>query len=234
MKTLNSIDLNKNITLALETSINWKGYLKHQSAMNSYRSAYFVYQVGLNLDKTIRDIFHSKKINKRQICFCDIDNKITGEWLLDIVWTEEYRPDVTKNYTVPGKIMCAIECESNTSGREFFIDFSKLLNVTSPIKIFLAGQNQSTPAGAEAYRSKRLKQTAHCIKSCVSANEQTDWFVCFWPSPKYGKHNSSKDSSENCNKKSIWENFNQCKDNSYSHLNKIYTYELSNGMFLPV
>jgi hypothetical protein len=224
MKTLNPSDLHKNLTLALESSIKWQGYNKHpEKIKNSYKSAYFVYQVGLMLNKTICELFLPIEVDRRQICFDGNDNKITGEWLLDIVWTEEHNHEKYVNCTIPRKILCALECESSTSYKNFFIDFAKLSNVISPIKIFLAGLNQKTPSAAESYRNMRLSQAAQYIESSAEVQRQAEWFLCFWPSPK-DKNTPDKEV------KSIWE-YLKCKDNAYSHLNCIYTYKYIDKKF---
>ena len=77
------------LSKALEESLAWKGYQKHPNSKNSYRSAYFCYQVGLHLDDVFEARFPGRSLKRRQIEFSRDDEKKPGEWLLDIVWCEE-------------------------------------------------------------------------------------------------------------------------------------------------
>lgn len=213
--TLKAEILHRQLILALEDSVAWRGYIKHPKAANAYRSAYFCYQVGCLLDQTMCDLCASSPIKKRQICFDEHDEKVPGEWLLDIVWTEDYKPNEAYKCNIPKKVWCAVECESNTSINEFFVDFAKLLNIISPIKIFLAGLNQTTSEKADAYQRMRLDQAAQCIAASNPASVDTEWYIGFWPSPK--------------NKKgvSLWDSFNE-----HPHLNAIHLYRYVDSSFV--
>lgn len=214
------LDQNKlygSLIKALEVSIAWQGFRKHPKAANAYRSAYFCFQVGNLLDNLINDYFAPAVVKRRQISFNDNDEKIPGEWLLDIVWAEEYKPNKTDECTVPKNICCAIECESNTNIGEFFIDFSKLVNVISPIKIFLAGLNQTTPEKSEAYQKLRLNEAANYIQQLNTVSKDTDWYIGFWPSPKSN------------NGVSLWDSFKK-----YKHLKSIHLYKYANNSFMKI
>ena len=132
------------------------------------------------------------------------------------------KPDKKYECAVPKRICCSIECESNTSVREFFWDFAKLVNVKSLIKIYLAGINQKTFNGATEYQQKRLEQAQKYISVSEDGAEDTDWYIAFWPSPKSeaGESRSNQD-------KSMWNFFHK-----YPHLNSIYLYRLVDGIFL--
>lgn len=214
------LDQNKlylSLIKALEVSITWQGFRKHPKAENAYRSAYFCYQVGNLLDAIMDDHFAPAVVKRRQISFSENDEKTPGEWLLDIVWTEEYKPNKTYECTVPKNIFCALECESNTNIGEFFIDFSKLASVVSPIKIFLAGLNQTTHEKSEAYQKLRLNEAVNYIKQLNAASRNTDWYIGFWPSPKSN------------NEKSLWDSFDQ-----YPHLKSIHLYKYTSNGFVKI
>lgn len=212
---LNPSTLHRQLTEALATSVVWRGYAKHPKAENAYRSAYFCYQVGQLLDQAICDVCARYPLKKRQICFNTDDEKVTGEWLLDIVWTEDHRPEVGSKFAIPKKIWCAVECESSTNIRDFFVDFAKLVNVRSPMKIFLAGLNQTTASKAVAYQQMRLDQAAQYIAASEPSIESTDWCVGFWPSPK-GKSGVS-----------LWDSFEE-----HPHLNAIHLYRYADSKFV--
>ena len=213
--TIDPVILHRQLTLALEVSVAWSGHAKHPKAANAYRSAYFCYQAGCLLDQAICDLCAPSPIKKRQICFDEHDEKIPGEWLLDIVWTEDYEPNGDFKCAIPKKVCCAVECESNTSINEFFVDFAKLVNVISPIKIFLAGLNHTTSEKAYAYQKMRLEQAAKYISASKPVSEDTEWYVGFWPSPK----------SKEC--VSLWDSFRE-----YPHLNAIYLYRFVDCRFV--
>jgi len=212
---LNPEILHNQLTRALKYSTAWRGYKKHSAAENSYRSAYFCYQVGTSLNQIICDLWAPSQVKKRQVCFDENDEKATGEWLLDIVWSEDYSPNDALECSIPKKLFCAVECESSTVTNEFFVDFAKLVNVASPIKIFLAGLNQKTSGGAESYQKMRLDQAAQYIAASKSASEGTEWYIGFWPSPK------TKEGA------SLWDSFSE-----YPHLNVIHLYQYMDSMFV--
>gem|GEM_PF-5327299 len=95
------------------------------------------------------------------------------------------------------------------------MDFAKLVNVISPIKIFLAGLNQTTPEKASAYQKMRLEQAAKYIEVSQPISEVTEWYIGFWPSPK------------NKNGVSLWDSFNE-----HSHLNAIHLYRYNGSEFV--
>ncbi len=160
---LNPIDLRTKVKDALACSIAWRGYTKHPNSANSYKSAYFCHKVGEKLHTIIKDACHPVAPVRRQITFDKDEAKVPGEWLLDIVWTEDFKPDDNSKCAVPKKIWCAVECESNTSAAALFIDLAKLVCVQSPIKIFLAGMDQTTDKGAGEYRCMRTEQIERYI-----------------------------------------------------------------------
>ena len=127
---------------ALEESRAWRGYENYPKSMNSYRSAYFCYQAGEQLDDAFKRHFPARCLQRKLIGFDGEHKKTPGEWLLDIVWCEETRPDARSASSCPSKIYGALECESSTSTKAFFTDFAKLVHVRSRIKIFLAGVDQ--------------------------------------------------------------------------------------------
>lgn len=209
--------LHHQLTVALEKSIAWHEYAKHPKAENAYRSAYFCYQVGFQLDQTIRDLFSSAQLKKRQICFDETHEKVSGEWLLDIVWSEEYKPNDKFKCSFPKNVCCAIECESNTSINKFFEDFAKLVNVISPIKIFLAGLDQTNSKKAESYQQVRLEQAAQYIAASNQTSVDAEWYIGFWPSPK-SKGNVS-----------LWDYLDE---QNYKHLKEIYLYRYIDNKFV--
>lgn len=148
---------------------------------NSLKSSMFCTQIGMQLDP-----YFESGTTKRQITVNEGNGeRVGGEWLLDIVWTEdELREADNHRGLMPRHIRCAVECESSTSGYEFFKDFAKLLNVRSSTKIFLGGLNQTTEAAAEDYMARRVKEASQYVRDYDGNSEGTSWYIGFWPSPK--------------------------------------------------
>lgn len=156
----------------------------------------------------------SSSLRRRQVGFDGNQEKVKGEWLLDIAWTEDYEVEEGTSKFFPGKLMCAVECESNTSTDEFFIDFAKLVHVKSSVKIFLGGLDQTTPDGANKYRQARVEQAGRYISALEPDADDAEWYIGFWPSPK------SKSGT------SLWDSFDK-----YTHLNAIHLYRYDNCQF---
>jgi hypothetical protein len=113
------------------------------------------------------------------------DPRKSGEWLLDIAWTEDCRPDpeLGTETKIPRRLLGALECESSTSGREFFMDLAKLVVVRSPLKIFLAGLDQRTAKGCDDYIQRRLAQVHAYLTDAEEGTHTPHWLCGFWPSP---------------------------------------------------
>ena len=97
--------------------------------------------------------------------------------MLDCSWTEDVTPDEQMTKAVPLKIRCALECESSTSGFDYFTDFSKLLSIASDTKLFLAGLNQQTKQAAWRYISRRIQQTSALVYDQYDPASPTDWYL---------------------------------------------------------
>lgn len=203
------------LSKALVESLAWKGYEKHPKSKNSYRSAYFCYQVGLQLDCVFKSRFPGRSLKRRQITFSD-DEKRSGEWLLDIVWCEEACVESTRSpkspkpeSTFPSKLYGALECESSTNGNEFFTDFAKLVHVRSSIKLYLTGVTQKRPEAMADYICMRRRQAAQFLANTGVSSETEEWYLAFWPSP-------TGDVS-----RSLWDELDK-----YPHLNGIQAFAL--------
>ena len=196
---------------ALSNSLEWNA--TNRPVSNSLRSAKFLSELCGRLDRLIC----LDRESKGRYIGVNGDKRNEGEWLLDGVWAEETRlSDVSKNRkpaNIPIQIWCALECESSTNGYDFFRDFSKLLVVSSPLKIFAAGLNQGTESGVENYLRKRIGLIEKLLNASSYEESATDWYVAFWPSPL------------NVDGESLWRQLND----DYSHLNNIRLfYQLSN------
>ena len=200
---------------ALDVSVAWHGYMNHPKSKNSYRSAYFCYRVGLNFDCAFENRFPAQSLKRLQIEFNDKDEKKSGEWLLDIVWCEETCADPPSNFNYPSRIYGALECESSTRTKEFFTDFSKLVQVRSSIKIFLAGVNQKDKNRMTKYIDMRRRQAAQFLTSTRDSSRTKEWYLVFWPSPM----------GNVC--RSLWDDLE-----SYPHLNAIHAFTLERGSFV--
>lgn len=195
--------ITKNLNKALENS------LKQKLSNNPNRSAYFCFQVGKQLSKSIAVRYSEEQINRRQIKFDENNERVSGEWLLDILWCAELQPDCKSVSKHPSKIYAALECESSTSGEHFFEDFAKLVHVQSDIKIFLAGMDQVTPDGMRDYIANRTNQAAQFLENCAIDPDSQEWYLAFWPSPA----------------KNLWESLP-------NHLNRVYVFELKDREFV--
>ena len=202
---------------ALVESLAWKAYEKYPTAKNSYRSAYFCYRVGLNLDDAFAPRFPEQSLKRLQIEFNDEDEKRSGEWLLDIVWCEETCADPPSNFKYPSKIYGALECESSTRTKEFFTDFAKLVHLRSSIKIYLAGVNHKRNSRMTRYIDMRRRQTAQFLANTGVSSETEEWYLAFWPSPM-------GDVS-----RSLWDDLEK-----YPHLNAIHAFTLERGTFVAI
>ena len=205
--------LSQELGQALNDSLKWTGYEKKPpDQRNSYRSAYFCYQVGRHLDSIIQCRFPGSPLQWIQVKFDEEDNKVRGEWLLDILWCEVTRPDPESQYNCPSKIYAALECESQTGGKDFFEDFAKLVHVRSNIKIYLAGLNQKREHMMIDYIDRRRRrQAADFIGKYGAGPETEEWYLAFWPSP------------------TLWDQFDK-----YPHLNAIRAYALEHGSFVAI
>ena len=212
-------ELRDALSQALNDSLKWTGYEKYaKKDRNAYRSAYFCYQVGRHLDSIIQCRFPGSPLKWTQVKFDEEDNKLSGEWLLDIFWCEETRPDPESQYKCPSKIYAALECESQTSGKEFFEDFAKLVHVRSNIKIYLAGVNQKQSEHTMTdYINRRRSQAADFIGKYGARSDTEEWYLAFWPSP------------ESHAGRSLWVQFDK-----YPHLNAIHAYTLEHGSFVAI
>lgn len=190
---------------ALCRSLNWTRDRKDIS--NSLRSARF-------LSDSCKELSHAVNpngtLNARFIAIEDkCGERCPGEWLLDGIWTEDIDLSVGHTHNEPAKVPirvgCALECESSTNGRELLKDFSKLLVVSSPLKIFAAGLNQRTPDGVDEYIRNRITTIEELLGASSKEASESDWYIAFWPSPL------------NIDGGSLWKRL----DARFSHLNKI-------------
>ena len=216
--TIREHGLKDALNKALVESLSWKGYKKHPKSKNSYRSAYFCYQVGLQLHSAFESRFPERSLERRQIIFSDVDEKRPGEWLLDIVWCEETCADPASKSKYPSKIYGALECESSTKAKEFFTDFAKLVHVRSSIKLYLAGVNHKLEGKMTDYIRMRAEQAARFLGTTGVSSETDEWYLAFWPSP-VGNVN-----------RSLWDELDK-----YTHLNAIQLFALDQrGAFVAI
>lgn len=146
---------------------------------NQLKSSLFCSEVGEKMDNLIKDILSKDTpFNRRQIKVLDSGERQSGEWMLDIVWTQDCFPD-QRMYKdalgIPERTLCAVECESSTISREFFTDLSKLIYFRSPIKLFLGGINQKNEISAIKYMTIRLNQAYDLIVKSGEKAETTLW-----------------------------------------------------------
>ena len=188
---------------------------------NSIRSSYFCDKVGENLSGTsdLRDYC------RRQITVTQHGNKKAGEWLLDALWCKNSNVwEAKSEWVFPVFIRAALECESNVSEKDFFIDFSKLVHIRSDIKIFLGGVNQRTVSGLCEYIQKRKTQAEKFIMESRMEIESTEWFLAFWPSPEKIRNSSYH---------SLWDELLECP-NRLGHLRRIYVFKLLDEHFVRI
>ena len=180
---LNPHEVQNALNRALSESLLWARGKPEIS--NSTRSARFASDVCKRLDWLVKRAFPNPCPKLRHICVDDDGKRHSGEWLLDGAWTENARPrpDQRMSKDSPVRIRCALECESSTAGNEYHIDLSKLLVISSDIKLFLAGLNQQTESGAEDYVNTRVCQTEKVLMQTRAGESSTDWYLAFWPSP---------------------------------------------------
>jgi len=175
---------------------------------NRARSVRFCSDLCGELDNVFKQAFPQFALTKRHVGINEDGKGKAGEWLLDGAWTIDNCQDF--NCKVPGKVKCALECESSTNVREFFTDFAKLVVVLSPIKLFFAGLNQLTPVGAKGYIDCRIAQTEKFIQEHEEGNPE--WYLGFWPSPLMHKGGS------------LW---TALDGGEYSHIDCITLYKLT-------
>ena len=173
--TLHQNDFLDALSQALATSRDWA---RGRRISNATRSARFCSDVCGN----INGLLYGAALTPRYISVDDQGNRSPGEWLLDGTWTEDVTPDDRMTKGVPAKIRYALECESSTSGFDYFTDFSKLLSITSDIKLFLAGLNQRKKHAARSYINLRVQQSSALVDQ-YDPTSSTDWYLAFWPSP---------------------------------------------------
>ena len=214
--TLHPDDVLDALSQALATSRNWA---RGRKISNATRSARFCSDVCQNLGSLLHDT-ELTPIRPRYINVDDQGNKSPGEWLLDGTWTEDVRPDdrMDERKGVPAKIRCALECESSTSGFDYFTDFSKLLLVTSDIKLFLAGLNQRTKRAACSYIDLRVQQSSELVDQ-YDRTSPTDWYLAFWPSPLA------------VDRRSLWERIDE---EPLTHLHTIVLYQFADRTFQKI
>jgi len=203
-------EVHKALNAALNNSLEWAR--KHASILsdiksqNSRRSAYFASECCKQLDPLVSGEPHFIKVP------CDPTlKKVSGELLLDGLWTQDISlklrdPHATQPIQVPSQIRCAFECESSTGGIHFFEDFSKLLLMSSPIKIFAGGLNQQHVDTADVYIGRRIEETKELLEKFPQEQAKSIWYIAFWPSPKKVDEESE----------SLWERLRD----DFSHLNK--------------
>ena len=155
----NPHEVHNALNQALSESLLWARGKPEIS--NSTRSARFASDVCKRLDELVQRAFPAPCPKLRHIWVDDDGNRHPGEWLLDGVWTEDARPrpDERMSKDSPVRIRCALECESSTAGNEYHIDLSKLLVISSDIKLFL-GRFES----ANEERCRRLRQHPAFVK----------------------------------------------------------------------
>lgn len=176
---------------------------------NATRSAKFLSDACKHLHPLVEKSFQRTKLKRRHIGVSRRGERSPGEWLLDGVWLEEVTAVEGSRKTIPLRIRCAMECESSSNSEDYFIDFSKLLVVSSDIKIFAAGLDQKTSDGAKKYIDRRLRETKALIGRADAANQCTQWFLAFWPSPL------------NVRGKSLWDHL---ESGTYDHLSEVILY----------
>ncbi len=207
---INSQKLQSTLQDALNESFHWAQDRKVNSAdppSNALRSSLFCSQAGKHIHPLVTEaVPNGVTLNRRQISVTDSGKKEAGEWLLDVVWTQDCWPDTKyrKAPEIPKKIWCALECEIDTAADALFIDLAKLLHINNPVKIFLGGLNQTTEQKALEYMDRRLME----IKIFL-ADDPSSWYVGFWPSPKGDRESS------------LWD-----EDKLPAHLEKVYLFEL--------
>ena len=200
------------LSRALVTSRDWA---RDRTISNATRSARFCSDVCGNLD----GLLCGAGLTPRYIRVDDQGTKYPGEWLLDGAWTEDVTPDKQMTKAVPRKIRCALECESSTSGFDYFTDFSKLLSVASDTKLFLVGLNQQTKQGAFRYINRRVLQSSALVRDQYDPTLPTDWYLAFWPSPL------------DVGGQSLWERID---DETLTHLRTIVLYHYVDSTFQVV
>ena len=196
------------LSKALDTSRDWA---RGREISNATRSARFCSDVCGNLDR----LLSGASLARRYISVGDHGKRRPGERLLDGTWTEDVRPDNRMSRGVQARIRFALECESSTSGVDYFTDFSKLLSISSDIKLFLAGLNQRTKTGACSYIDLRVQQSG----AMVDRYDQTspaNWYHAFWPSPLA------------VDGRSLWELID---DGEIAHLHNVVLYQFADNTF---
>jgi len=201
-------DVLDEVSQALATSRDWA---HGRTVSPSTRSARFCSDVCLNLDR----LLYSAALTRRHIGVDCQGRRSSGEWLLDGTWTKDVTPDENMTKKVPAQIYCALECESSTSGFDYFMDFCKLLSIKSNIKLFLAGLDQITKRGASLYVENRVRQSSLLVAQ-YDSEPCVDWYLAFWPSPR------------TVNGHSLWETID---NEELAHLQSIVLYRYVGGMF---
>lgn len=205
--------LNLSLKAALECSLKWNGFKNHPKQPNAYRSQYFCYQVGKHLDSSIKKRFPQESLVRKLITFDENHEKVTGEWLLDVLWCDDVQPVRSSKFKHASKIFVALECESSTSPKSFFEDFAKLVHVYSDIKIFLAGVDQIREPFKWKYIERRTTEAAQFLNQWARDLDREEWYLAFWPSPKDGR----------------WD----CLE-KYPHLRQIVVFDLRDGTFVEI
>ena len=175
---------------------------------NQLFSAKFVAEVS---QKIYTDCF-SEAGTLRVIGVDDKGEKRSGEWLLDACITE----DIDKFI---GKIVFAMESESNTSKKSFNEDFAKILHIDATYSLYLNGLNHRTLKGKDSYIRDRLEYAKKIIAN-LAESKTSPIYIGFFPSPQ----------NSTIQKKSIWWFLSK----EYSHLNQIVLYKFHQGKFLEI
>ena len=217
---LNPAEVYTALNRALCLSREWAN--QQSKSSNSLRSARFVSDACEELKPLVEEARPHCSLKRRRIRVDGEGKRHGGEWLLDVTWTEDRKPDTRMQDPTPVRIRCALECESSTAGHEYFIDFAKLLVVRSDIKIFLGGLSQGTPEGAEDYVNTRVMQSQELLKSLQIEESSTDWHLAFWPSTR------NVEGPKDGENRSLWNMLDKPK---YEHLNKVRLFHWRDGNF---
>ena len=205
MAALKSDEVRSALVEALSQSREWAR--EKCPVPSALASSMFASEACLALGGLVDEAWHGHSVSPNFIKVNKDNGRNPGEWLLDGAWTEG---DISGGG--PVHIRCALECESNTRGRQFFRDFSKLVVVHSDTKIFLGGLDQTTERGARNYVGMRIRQCEAILSAYGGRELSKDWHIGFWPSPKL------------VDGESLWNRLDE-----YPHLAEIRLFSMSRG-----
>lgn len=183
---------------------------------NSDRSARFLSDTVECLNALFQTTFPSTTLVPRYISVDDDAKRGAGEWLLDATWTEDAVADKRVPKRFPIRLRCALECESGTAAAAFFRDFTKLIVVSSDIKIFAAGLNQKTLNGTTEYMNRRVCEVKQLLDQVSDRADSSEWYLAFWPSPM------------NVGRISLWSHLDHGR---WSHLSHVTLFHRSGNIF---